>query len=295
VIRPLRTLIAEAAARLAAAGVPSPRHDAEVLAAHVLGISRGELSLQPAPDESTAARYAGLVDRRAKREPLQHITGTAPFRHLTLQVGPGVFIPRPETELVAGVAVDAARLVRSAGRTPVVADLYAGSGAIALSVATEVPGADVHAVEADEAAVGWLRRNMASLDVEVTVHHADVDGCLSALTGQVDVVAANPPYVPAGARIRDPEVAAHDPAAALWAGADGLAAFRVLERTAARLLLPGGLVVAEHADVQGESAPAVFTATARWAQVADHLDLTGRPRYLTARLGTSAGGPPGRG
>jgi release factor glutamine methyltransferase len=276
----LRELIAGAADRLAAAGVPSPRHDAEALAAHLLGVTRGDLLLQPDPADTFAAEYDAAVRRRAGREPLQHITGVAHFRHITLRVGPGVFIPRPETELVAGVAIDAARTVAQTGRTPVVADLFAGSGAIALSVADEVPSAEVHAVEADDRAATWSRRN--AVGTNVSVHHVDVDGCLSDLGGRVDVVVANPPYVPTGATIRDPEVAAHDPAAALWSGADGLDATRVLERTAARLLRPGGLVIAEHADVQGEAAPAVFDATGRWADVTDHRDLNDRPRYLTA-------------
>lgn len=316
----LRDVIAEATARLAAADVPSPRHDAEVLAAHVLGVGRGELLLQPDPSDSFGPAYAALVDRRARREPLQHITGEAHFRRITLQVGPGVFIPRPETELTAGVAIDAALAVLQGGGTPVVADLYAGSGAIAISVATEVPGATVHAVEADDDAVPWLRRNIADWTADaksartvlaaesivtapaaeapfagsatepihsrLVAHHADVDGCeagvLRPLIGTIDIVVANPPYVPLGAHIRDPEVVEHDPAAALWSGDDGLDAMRVLEWTAARLLRPGGTVIAEHADVQGEAAPAVFTATGQWTDVADHHDLTGRPRYLTA-------------
>lgn len=292
----VRELIGAAAGRLAAAGVPSPRHDAEALAAHLLGVGRGELLLQPDPDIEFATRYTELVNRRAAREPLQHITGRAYFRHLTLEVGPGVFVPRPETELTAGAAIDAAwRVVRSGG-APMIADLYAGSGAIGLAVADEVPGATVHAVEADDAAVRWLRRNVdgwlrdhPDRTSAVILHHADVDGCLAELGGRLDVVVANPPYVPAGARIRDPEVAAHDPAPALWSGPDGLDAMRVLERTAARLLRAGGLVVAEHADVQGEIAPGVFAASGRWDGVVDHLDLTGRPRYLTAvRAGSDA-------
>lgn len=285
----LRTLIGAAAERLAAAGVPSPRHDAEVLAAHVLGVGRGELLLHPEPDGGFAPRYAELIDRRTAREPLQHITGEAPFRHRTLKVGPGVFVPRPESELTAGAAIDAARTVQRSGRSPAVADLYAGTGAIGLAVADEAPGTTVHLVEAHDAAVRWLRRNVDEWRTDhpdrpaaVTAHHHDVDGCLPELDGRVDVVAANPPYIPEGARIRDPEVAAHDPAAALWSGPDGLDAMRVLERTAARLLRPGGLVVAEHADVQGTAAPGVFTSTGRWTDVADHLDLAGRPRYLTA-------------
>jgi release factor glutamine methyltransferase len=281
----MRGLIAAAAERLTAAGVASPRHDAEVLAAHLLGVTRGELHLQPEPTDAFVREYDAAVRRRADREPLQHITGIAHFRHVTVRVGPGVFVPRPETELVAGAAIEAARKVVAAGRTPVVADLFAGSGAIALAVADEVPAAQVHAVEADDGAVEWLRRNAES--TSVIVHHADVDGCLPEMDGRLDVVVANPPYIPTGATIRDPEVAAHDPAAALWSGADGLDAMRVLERTAARLLRPGGLLIAEHADVQGDAAPGVFQQTSRWPNVEDHLDLAGRPRYVTANLTTA--------
>ena len=281
----LRELIAAAAKRLTAAGVASPRHDAEVLAAHLLGVTRGELQLQPDPTDAFVKEYDAAVRRRADREPLQHITGVAHFRHVTVRVGPGVFVPRPETELVAGAAIEAARGVVAAGRTPLVADLFAGSGAIALAVADEVPAAQVHAVEADDGAVEWLRRNAES--TSVIVHDADVDGCLPEMDGRLDVVVANPPYIPTGATIRDPEVAAHDPAAALWSGADGLDAMRVLERTAARLLRPGGLLIAEHADVQGDAAPGVFQQTGRWSNVEDHLDLAGRPRYVTANLTTA--------
>jgi release factor glutamine methyltransferase len=276
----LRELVAAATERLAAAGVPSPRHDAEILAAHLLGVTRGRLLVQPHLPEAFAGEYDAAIQRRAGREPLQHITGVAHFRHITVRVGPGVFVPRPETELVAGVAIEVVRSILDGGRTPVVADLFAGSGAIAVAVADEVPSAQIHAVEADDAAVVWLSQNADG--TSVVIHHSDVDGCLPDLDGGVDVIAANPPYVPTGATIRDPEVAAHDPAAALWSGADGLDAMRVLERTAARLLRPGGLVIAEHADVQGEAAPAVFDATGRWEDVTDQVDLTGRPRYLTA-------------
>lgn len=282
---PLLEQLRAATGVLTTAEVPSPRHDAEALAAHVLGIERGALLSQPEPDASFASRFAELVRRRAGREPLQHLTGQAPFRHLTLQVGPGVFIPRPETELTAGAAVDEAAVVVAAGRVPVVVDLFAGSGAIAVSVATEVRPVMVHAVEREDDAVAWLRRNAAGNSV--IVHRDDValvaERSLSMLLGQVDVVAANPPYIPADATIRDPEVAEHDPPAALWSGADGLDAMRVLADVGARLLKPGGLLVAEHADVQGETAPEVFRRHGGWTAVADHLDLAGRPRYVTAR------------
>lgn len=283
--RPLLEQLRAATGRLTAAEVPSPRHDAEALAAHLLGIERAALLAQPEPDPSFAPRFDELVRRRADREPLQHLTGQAHFRHLTLQVGPGVFIPRPETELTAGAAIDEARAIVAAGRVPVVVDLFAGSGAIAVSVATEVRPVMVHAVEREDDAVAWLRRNAAGNSV--IVHRDDValvaQRSLSMLLGQIDVIAANPPYIPADATIRDPEVAEHDPAAALWSGADGLDAMRVLADVGALLLKPGGLLVAEHADVQGEAAPEVFRQHGGWADVADHLDLAGRPRYVTAR------------
>ncbi|AYY14280.1 peptide chain release factor N(5)-glutamine methyltransferase [Actinobacteria bacterium YIM 96077] len=290
----LRERVEAAARQLAEAGVPSPRHDAEMLAAHALGIDRPELAVRLARHDASqeaADSYSELVARRAKREPLQHITGTAHFRQLTLSVGPGVFIPRPETELTAGAAIDAARAIVDSGGVPVVVDMYAGSGAIAISAAHEVRPCVVHAVESDDDAIAWLRRN--AYGASVVVHRDDVGGVcdrsMSMLLGTVDVVVANPPYVPVGAGIRDPEVAEHDPPVALWAGDDGLDALRVLESAAARLLRPGGVVVAEHGDTQGEPAVELFTDTGRWADIADHLDLNGRPRYVTARLAWAAG------
>lgn len=285
----MRELLAAATRELAAAGLPSPRVDAEELAAALLGVRRGALVTVPEPDEATATAFRTLVARRARREPLQHITGVAHFRHITVRVGPGVFIPRPETEVVAGAAIEAAQKVAAAGATPVVVDLYAGSGAIAIAVADEVPQAIVTAVEGDERAARWLDRNVAEYaGRRLHTYHQDVaecaDGDLNELAGTVDVVVANPPYIPDDAHIRDPEVAEHDPPPALWSGTDGLDAMRILERAAARLLRPGAMVVAEHADLQAETAPAVFAATGRWADIADHQDLTGRPRYVTAHL-----------
>jgi release factor glutamine methyltransferase len=270
-----------AAARLRAAGVDSAEHDAAELLAHVLGTTRGGLATVDRLTAPQQASYDDLVRRRAAREPLQHLTGTAGFRHVELCVGPGVFTPRPETELLAGWAVDRAREVSGAG--PVVVDLCTGSGANALSVATEVPGATVHAVELDHAAVGWAARNLAGSGVHLV--EGDMAECLHELDGTVDVVVCNPPYIPLEAwEGVAPEARDHDPALALWSGGDGLEAMRVLERAAARLLRPGGWVGAEHADVQGESAPAVFAGSGRWSDVRDHRDLAGRPRYLTARL-----------
>ncbi len=278
-----RDLVQRATRVLAAAGVASPDYDAAELLAHVLGTSRSALSLVDRVTPQQAEAYDVLVARRATREPLQHLTGTAAFRHVEVAVGPGVFVPRPETELLAGWAGDRARQVASTGRVPVVVDLCTGSGAIALAVATEVPVAQVHAVELGDAAHEWARRNLAGSGVDL--RHGDMADACPDLDGAVDVVVCNPPYIPLDAyESVAVEARDHDPALALFSGADGLAAMRVLERAAARLLRPGGVVGAEHADVQGAAAQAVFTATGRWCDVRDHADLAGRDRFLTTRL-----------
>lgn len=279
----VRELLGEATARLAAAGVASPDHDAAELLAHVLGTTRARLALVESVSATQREAYAGLLDRRAAREPLQHLTGSAAFRHVELAVGPGVFVPRPETELLAGWGVDQARAVCGSGSTPVVVDLCTGSGAIALSVADEVPQAEVHAVELGDEAHLWATRNLAGSGVDL--RHGDMADAFDDLDGTVDVVLCNPPYIPLEAYASVAvEARDHDPALALWSGGDGLDAMRVLERVAARLLRPGGVVGAEHADAQGESAPAVFTRAGRWTGVRDHVDLAGRPRFTTARL-----------
>ena len=268
-----------AAARLHEAGVASPERDADLLLAHVLDVGLGRLPLVDDLTPPQHEAYDALVARRASREPLQHLTGTAAFRHVELLVGPGVFVPRPETELLAGWAIEHS----STHERPVVVDLCTGSGAIAKAIAHEVPHADVHAVELDEEALAWAERNLAGTGVDL--RHGDLATAFDDLLGSVDVVVCNPPYIPleawesVAAEVRD-----HDPHLALFSGDDGLDAMRVLEERAARLLRVGGVVGAEHADVQGESAPAVFAATGRWHDVTDHRDLAGRPRYLTARL-----------
>ncbi len=275
-------LLREAARRLEAAGVPSPEHDAAELLAHVLGVGRGALAVTNVGPEA-GARYEDLLRRREAREPLQHLTGVAGFRYLELAVGPGVFVPRPETELLAGWAVDRARALVAEGRSPVVVDLCTGTGAIALSVATEVPEARVHAVELDERACDWAARNLAGSGVDL--RQGDMAEAFEDLDGTVHVVVSNPPYIPLAAfESVAAEARDHDPDLALWSGEDGLDALRVVERVAARLLLTGGAVGAEHADLQGDSAPAVFAGAGRWADVRDHTDLAGRPRFVTARL-----------
>ena len=268
---------------LAAGGVPSPDYDAAELLAHVLGTTRARLVSVDEVTPQQQQEYDVLLGRRARREPLQHLTGTAAFRYVELAVGPGVFVPRPETELLAGWGVERARAVLDAGRTPVIVDLCTGSGAIALALATEVPAAQVHAVELGDDAYAWAVRNLERSGVDL--RHGDMADAFPDLDSRVDVVLCNPPYIPLSAYLSvAPEAREHDPALALWSGDDGLAAMRALERVAARLLRVGGVVGAEHADVQGESAPAVFARAGRWSDVRDNPDLAGRPRYVTARL-----------
>jgi release factor glutamine methyltransferase len=268
--------LGEAIELLREAGVPSPEHDARELLAHVTGSSRMLLA-DPTPEQE--AEFARLVARRGQREPLQHLTGLAHFRHEELVVGPGVFVPRPETELLAGWAIDRAV---EAGDRPIVVDLCTGSGAIARAVAHEVPGARVHAVELDEAAHAWAERNLAGTGVDL--RQGDFRTAFDDLLGQVDVVVSNPPYVPLEAwESVAVEARDHDPHLALFSGHDGLDAIRALADRAAVLLRPGGVVGVEHADVQGESAPEVFARQGSWDEIRDHRDLADRPRYVTAR------------
>lgn len=291
----LRAEVDRAVATLTGAGVPSPRIDAVLLAGHVLGADRSEIErrllLGGEVDEAVAGRLTDLVAERCDRVPLQHLTGTAPFRRLELQVGPGVFVPRPETE----AAVDHV-LSELAGSTlvgcaaPVVVDLCAGSGALALAVADEAPDACVTAVEVSDLALAWAGRNIEATGLPVTLvaadasaDPADVPG-LAELVGRVDVVVSNPPYIPVGMVPIEPEVAEHDPGVALYGGSeDGLAIPLAVAVSAAALLRPGGLLVMEHAESQGESLPRALGATGRWDEVADHPDLSGRARTVTAR------------
>ncbi len=289
----LAALLADATERLRAAGVASPRANAEQLAALALDVHRSRLVLVTEVAAPAAERFAELVRRRATRVPLQHLTGIAGFRYLDLAVGPGVFVPRPETESVAGWAIDWLRRQPAVAGTgdgtgPVCVDLCAGSGAIALSLAGEVPGARVHAVEVDAAALVWLRRNVAASGWAVEVHEADVrtepPASLARLAGAVDLVVSNPPYLPDADRAEvEPEVGEHDPALALWGGPDGLDGVRAVVALAARLLRPGGGLVVEHADGHGDAAVALARADGRWTDLRDHPDLAGRDRFVTAR------------
>lgn len=281
---PLRDALAGAAARLARAGVVDPGLDAELLAAFVLGLGRGEVQAASlrgdALEPDAAAILEALIARRATREPLQHITGEAPFRHLVLAVGPGVFVPRPETEIVAQLAIDA--LVAAASPSPLAVDLGTGSGAIALALATEVPHARVRAAENSVDAFVWAKENFARIAPEnASVHFIDLARAFPALDGTVSVVVSNPPYVPDDAIPRDPEVRLYDPPQALYGGADGLDVVRVLSTTAMRLLHPGGALVIEHGEWQGASIRELLAADG-WRATATHPDLTMRDRATTA-------------
>ena len=284
---------------LSQAGVSSPRHDAEALASYALGADRSAvrtwLALGVSINAEQVSHIQALVERRAGREPLQHITGSTGFARIDLLVGPGVFVPRPESELLVERALVEVQSIVIEGQAPVVVDLCSGSGAIGLAIAHECSTAQLHSVELDDDAFLWLQRNVEALNLgaRVQAYHEDATSALPELTGRVDVVVCNPPYVPLDATIRDPEAARFDPPMALWGGIDGLDVIRGIEANAARLLKPGGLLVIEHADVQGETLPLLLMSSYNdnqrvWTDVMDQRDLTDRPRFTVARRAGAA-------
>jgi release factor glutamine methyltransferase len=277
---PLRVAIAESERSLAAAGVASPRVDAELLAAHVLDRPRSQLLMTPLVDDDVLARLRALTARRASREPLQYILGTAVLGPVTVDVGPGVFVPRPETELLLEWGLGVLRDVRE----PLVLDLCTGSAALALAFAVSRPDAAVHAVEADPDALRWARQNISSHDDRVTLHAADVrwPDLLVELEGRVDLVVCNPPYVPDGTPV-PPEVAEWDPADAVFGGPDGLEIIRAVVCGATGLLRHGGSLAIEHDDTHAESVPELLRRRRTLDEVVEHRDLAGRPRFVTAR------------
>jgi release factor glutamine methyltransferase len=269
---------------LSLAGIPDAEVDADLLIGHVLRQSRGQVQAAAVvgrPIVSADARaILELVRRRAAREPLQHITGVAPFRTLELAVGPGVFVPRPETEQVAQLAIDSLRGMPDA--EPIAVDLGTGSGAIALAMATEVPHARVFAVENSPDAFPWTTRNFAESGAgNATLVFGDLADAFVELDGTVAVVISNPPYIPSDAIPRDPEVRLYDPAHALYGGADGLDVVRQVSHTALRLLRPGGTLVIEHGELQGAEIRALLDADG-WRATATHRDYTTRDRATTA-------------
>ncbi|PTT61250.1 peptide chain release factor N(5)-glutamine methyltransferase [Arthrobacter sp. HMWF013] len=275
----LAAAVSEATAILRDAGVPSPRVDAELLAEHLLGVGLGRLRAMMLGDAPAPEGFAELVAERARRIPLQHITGVAHFRYLELAVGPGVFIPRPETESVVQLVIDH---VKGLSR-PRIVDLGTGSGAIAGSIAHEVPGAEVHAVEFSPFAHAWAEKNLAPLGVKLVL--GDLRNALPELNGTFDVVISNPPYIPSEAIPNEPEVALHDPPEALYGGgADGMELPTAAAASAARLLVPGGYFVMEHAEVQSTWIAGIMKRTGVWTDITTHLDLNGKERATSAVL-----------
>jgi len=292
----LKAILNPAITLLSEAGVSSPQVDAELLLAHVVGVNRTQLASHTGVTDEQLNDFENLVARRANRVPLQHLTGIAFFRYLELAVGPGVFVPRPETELLVEAAIDHLKKLDS---PRIAVDLCAGSGAIALSIALEVPDTTVHAVELSDDAVKWLTHNvidhaarLEAVESHVVVHHGNAGNrsLLSELANQVDAVVSNPPYIPSEMIPRDPEARDHDPAIALFSGQDGLDVAREVVIVAADLLKSGGFFGMEHADVQGESVPALLNDLATtWLDVKDNLDYNKLPRFTTAVRSAVAG------
>lgn len=277
-----------AAAQLAEAGVQNPVLDAELLAGHLLGMGLGEVRAVALRGAQIPPGYPELVAQRARRVPLQHLTGIAPFRHLELAVGPGVFIPRPETEIVAQAAIEELQRLVSCAQAPVGApiaiDLGTGSGALALALASEVPEARVYAVELSALAAAWAERNIQRTGLAVTLQQADMREAFPELEGRADVVVSNPPYIPNEAVPVDPEVAEHDPELALYGGGpEGMTLPAAAAHRAAKLLRPGGYFIMEHAESQAAAARRVLLAEG-FAEVEGHRDLTGRDRATGGRL-----------
>lgn len=280
-----------AALTLAQAGVPDPQVDADLLIGEVWDLTRGQVeakalvggtlpqAIEPESNEDALTRFRSYIARRAEREPLQHIVGHAWFRNLKLVVGPGVFVPRPETELLAEFAVEALRA--QASPAPIGVDLGTGSGAIALAMATEVTHAKIFAVEKSPEAIVWTTRNIASYGNCVTLVEGDLREAFTELDGTVSVVASNPPYIPAAAIPRDPEVQLFDPPLALYGGEDGLDIVRGLSVRALALLHPGGQLILEHGELQGAEIRAILAADG-WRHPETHPDLTHRDRYTRA-------------
>ena len=284
----LGDLVRHAAERFESVGIESALPDAELLASHLLGLSRGGVQAQiligAKLSEEQAEALSNLYGRRLAREPLQHITGVAYFRQLELGVGKGVFIPRPETEFVAQLAIDAIHAAVDAGQTtPIAIDLGTGSGAIALAMANEIPAAKIYAVEKSTEAFPFTKANFDKYAAacDATLIQGDLADAFQELNGKVSVVASNPPYIPLAMIPRDEEVRLHDPALALYGGEDGMSVIHLVSATAKRLLVDGGALIIEHADSQSEQVCQLLLADG-WREVRAHRDLTDRDRAVTA-------------
>lgn len=282
----MRDALAAATEKLRAAGVGSARADAEQLAAHLLGVARTRLALVPLVEPAMLDAYRTMIDQRAKRIPLQYITGITSMGSVDIEVGPGVFVPRPETELL--LAWTLAFLEAQSAHGATVIDLCTGSGALALAVAHARPDLVVHAVERDPRALDWARRNAdhrsQAGDTPITLTAGDVRDpeLLPELDGAVDVIIANPPYIPAGV-VLEPEVAEYDPPQALFAGADGLEVIAGMAPNLRRWLRADGGLAIEHDDSNGAGVAALLAEGSVFVDITEHLDLAGKPRYVTAR------------
>jgi release factor glutamine methyltransferase len=281
----LQQLVADATLTLQAAGVPSPAVDAEMLLAHVLGVPRGEMlsrlvvGTEISPEHHKS--FEVLLERRAAREPLQHLVGLAPFMNFELSVGPGVFVPRPETESLAERAIHHASTIAVGDGGVVVVDLCAGSGALAIALARALPYAKVCAVEISPEATPYLLKNTQALAPEVEVYHQSVlEFAQQASPASVDMIVANPPYVPEAQVPNDPEVALFDPHLALYGGVDGLDVVRQIVEVGMRVLRPGGVLMMEHSNLHGEPVRGLLV-DAGYTRVDTERDLTGRERFST--------------
>jgi release factor glutamine methyltransferase len=268
--------------KFSAAGVLSPIVDAELLGCFILEIDRSELTLRTIDNqifpENRLAEFLEAVQRREKREPLQHITGLAPFRHLELEVGSGVFIPRPETEQLVELAVEKIQMVDA----PLIVDLCSGSGAVAIALSTEIEGSNVFAVELSGEAFDFLLRNFQKYGLDTSkLRNEDLSTALDELQGSVDIVVSNPPYIPDSAIPIDLEVQLYDPSVALYGGEDGLDVIRQISTRALFLLRSGGYLVLEHANTQ---APAIgeLLLNQGWQGIQSSQDLAGKNRMISA-------------
>ena len=273
----VRRAIDSAAALLADAGIDSARCDAEELAAHLSGTERGRLLLLEQPGDEFFERYDHLVTERSRRVPLQHLTGSVEFGPVTLRVGPGVFIPRPETEAVLEWAV-----AQHLSPRPVIVDLCTGSGALALALARRWPQARVLAIDDSDAALDYARSNCAGSNVELLRADVTTHMLLPEFDNRIDLLVANPPYVPDGTQL-EPEVSQHDPAHAVFGGPDGMMVIAAITRLAGRWLRSGGLFAVEHDDTTSALTVELVRSTALFDNIVARRDLTGRPRFVTAR------------
>jgi release factor glutamine methyltransferase len=273
----LRRAIDSAAALLAEAGIDSARFDAEELAAHLTGTDRGRLSLVESIDDEFFRRYRDVVAARSRRVPLQHLIGTAAFGPVVVHVGPGVFVPRPETE-----AIFAWVTAQPFDARPLIVDLCTGSGALAVALAQHLPAARVIGIDDSDAALEYARRNTQGTAVELVRADVTTPVLLPELDGRVDLVVANPPYVPDSV-VLEPEVAQHDPPHAVFGGPDGMAVIAAVVRLAGRWLCTGGLFAVEHDDTASSQTVELVNSTGLFDDIRDRQDLTGRPRFVTAR------------